>query len=85
MLLFAPWVAFLPGALWRSWKTFNKQEWVIWYWIVGAVIVFSLVGQKKDYYLLPLYPALSLLVAWWWDSRRAAVGDRSWAIPYRLL
>ncbi|MEW6440344.1 MAG: glycosyltransferase family 39 protein [bacterium] len=65
----APWVVMLPGALW-AWlakraagATGEAQRWrlpLAWF---GVVFVFlSLISAKRDKYLLPVYPAASLII-----------------------
>jgi 4-amino-4-deoxy-L-arabinose transferase-like glycosyltransferase len=59
-----PWSPFLPLALWRGRDDAEgrpgRRRLVAW--ILLALVPLSLSRGKIDYYLLPLYPALSLLV-----------------------
>ena len=55
-----PWSLFLPLALWRLWSEPGSRFLAAW---VGLMLIpLSLSHGKIDYYLLPAYPALSLLV-----------------------
>lgn len=69
---FAPWVIFLPGVVisWVS-KKFHQISRSHLFVIVAAVmtfLLFSSVGSKREYYLLPIYPFLAILVAKYWDE-----------------
>ncbi|MEO0822402.1 MAG: glycosyltransferase family 39 protein [Pseudomonadota bacterium] len=63
---FWPWAAFLPGALAAAWAARSSRvvlllaAWVLPFWLVV-----ELVPTKLPHYVLPLYPALAILVAWW--------------------
>lgn len=63
---FFPWVLFLPWTiLWcrKRWKDSPQMRYLL-SWTAPAFIFFSIVIGKRPYYLLPLYPALSILLAW---------------------
>ncbi|MEO5630178.1 MAG: glycosyltransferase family 39 protein, partial [Thermomonas sp.] len=51
------WWAQVPG-LWR-----DAGNRFAWYWLLGMVLVFSLISGKQPYYLLPDFAALALLLA----------------------
>jgi 4-amino-4-deoxy-L-arabinose transferase len=61
-----PWSAFLPIALWRLLRSRDVEERraarLLAGWVGLVLVPLSLSRGKIDYYLLPLYPALSLLV-----------------------
>jgi 4-amino-4-deoxy-L-arabinose transferase-like glycosyltransferase len=60
-----PWTLFLPWTLawvWRNRRADNGIR-LLLAWIVPALIFFSVSIGKRSVYLLPLYPALSILVA----------------------
>jgi 4-amino-4-deoxy-L-arabinose transferase-like glycosyltransferase len=70
------WLTFLPGALlagvaapavWRSRAEPGCR--LLLAWIVPAWIAFELVPTKLPHYVLPLYPALAILIAGALDSR----------------
>jgi|GEM_PF-2389672 len=70
---FAPWSLFLPGGLMAAIEKYKKKilppELVflgLWFW--PSFFIFSITSTKRDYYLLPLYPALALFTAWAWDT-----------------
>jgi hypothetical protein len=64
-----PWSPFLPLALWRLLRgnevdrSIRRSSRFLAIWVALVVALLSLSRGKIDYYLLPLYPALSLLVA----------------------
>lgn len=59
-----PWSLFLPLALWRGREDTEGRasRRLLLAWILLALVPLSLSRGKIDYYLLPLYPAFSLLV-----------------------
>ncbi len=82
---FMPWVLFLPGAIVYGFsKTMieRRKEFLsllIW-WIV-VFVFFSVSRSKRALYLLPLYPAASLMVGKFWSdfiSRPADGFRRGW-------
>jgi len=66
-LLF-PWVMALVAIGWRHWRT-NGHVWrgglatALWLWIAVWCLVFLLPNQRSSRYLLPLMPALAMLMA----------------------
>ncbi len=69
---FAPWVIFLPGTIisWFSRRTQRLSPFHLFLIIASLTtfLLFSSVGSKREYYLLPLYPILAILVAQYWDE-----------------
>lgn len=74
---FIPYV--LAGALpWSivaiaSWKKFRRPDPAVVYWLLAIVIplvFFSLSQSKRPQYVLPLMPAIALLIAGVWDDAR---------------
>ena len=59
----APWILFLPGALKLAWTNRN-WSWAKLglVWVAGYLIAISLMATKLPWYILPLFPALALLV-----------------------
>ncbi len=70
---FLPWT-FLLGWLWRKahWRGLNPKHKEAWVWLttwVGATfLLFSLMRAKLPAYILPIFPALSVLVSMRWFS-----------------
>ena len=68
-----PWVLLLPpiaARIWRERSTLKAQEGVgyLLLWIVVVLGFFSIPASKRSVYLLPLYPAVALIVGWWVDT-----------------
>lgn len=69
---FSPWFLFLPGALVYSFS--RKEERVqkgllfLFIWFISIFLFFSISKGKRSIYLLPLYPAASLLVGRLWGE-----------------
>jgi 4-amino-4-deoxy-L-arabinose transferase-like glycosyltransferase len=78
-----PWSPFLPLALWRLLRSSDAGEArrarFLALWTAAIVAVLSLSRGKIDYYLLPLYPALSLLVGRHLSAASWTTVDRAWA------
>ena len=74
---FLPWFFFLPGAIYLCFsqrtRTDKKQLLFLFVWIVGLFIFFSLSKTKRSEYLLPIFPAMALLVGYLIDR-----GLRAW-------
>ena len=63
---FWPWAAFLPLALPWAWRM--RRQTVLRFlagWVVPFWLVLELVPTKLPHYVLPLYPALAILIAAW--------------------
>jgi 4-amino-4-deoxy-L-arabinose transferase-like glycosyltransferase len=67
-----PWSLFFPGLgyfLHRSRATLrDKKPLYLIIWIVTSLLFFSLASGKRSNYILPLYPAVALLLAVWWGQ-----------------
>jgi 4-amino-4-deoxy-L-arabinose transferase-like glycosyltransferase len=60
---FFPWTALLPTALTESWKRSLKRQYLfLILWIVVPLVFFSLSSSKLPHYILPIYPALAIIV-----------------------
>ena len=74
---FFPWSAFLPSLLWdlvprsvAQLRTSEPGRRLVVYlliWVGFVFLFFSLATTKLPNYIAPLFPAVSLLVALWWD------------------
>jgi 4-amino-4-deoxy-L-arabinose transferase-like glycosyltransferase len=62
---FFPWSLLLPGALVQAWRARREQRsaYALLLFFAAAFVIFSLISGKRGRYLLPLYPALAILVA----------------------
>ena len=65
---FLPWVFFLPGALWLGWRraTANERRGYLFAfcWMVVTVLFFSISPAKRTVYVLQMFPAMAMIVAW---------------------
>ena len=63
----APWCIFLPIALialfYKSWGQKRPVMQFLWLWFVADFVFLTLSGGKRQHYLLPLIPAMSILTA----------------------
>ena len=73
-----PWSLFLPVLLWdlfRSGVRANENALFLKLWFLVMFVFFSVSVGKRPVYLLPLYPALSLLLAaWFYDAKNPGKG-----------
>jgi len=69
---FMPWVLLLPGALVYGFsrEVFEKRKefLFLFVWLIVIFLFFSLSKGKRPLYLLPLYPAASLMIGKLWDD-----------------
>jgi 4-amino-4-deoxy-L-arabinose transferase-like glycosyltransferase len=63
---FVPWIIFLPSALiyGLSAKGRKKEFIFVLFWFAAIFIFFSIAEAKRELYLLPLYPAASLMMGY---------------------
>ena len=73
-----PWSLFLPVLLWDLARNRERNDAFLFLkvWFLVMFGFFSLSMGKRPVYLLPLYPAVSLLLAAWFFQARGAVGMR---------
>ena len=84
---FFPWTPFLAGSFVRLWRSRtgagpDHSQVFLWIWVALPVVFFSLSESKLPGYVLPVVPALALLVAREWD--RDPAGETAPARPLRL-
>jgi 4-amino-4-deoxy-L-arabinose transferase-like glycosyltransferase len=54
----------IPVACWRIFSNREKKHILPVIWSVSVLLIFSVVKTKLHWYIMPLYPALSLLTGW---------------------
>ena len=73
---FAPASMFLPFAIAAAWRkrrdVKNSPGFFLLTMATVPMLILSFAQAKDIYYLLPIYPALALLVAWWCNSKLTA-------------
>ena len=90
---FLPWIFFLPAAIaygFSGGRAGIKREFLfLFVWFVVIFIFFSFSKGKRGLYLLPLFPAVSLIVGKWWDEFLSAsikIYHNRWSsIPLRIF
>jgi hypothetical protein len=74
-VLLLPWSPLLARALWRRRGTWTTGDGLFWAWFLGGLAAISVLHGKLFIYILPLLPAVALLVGPWlaqlWDSATA--------------
>jgi 4-amino-4-deoxy-L-arabinose transferase-like glycosyltransferase len=81
-----PWSLFFPFMLWDSFRrgaTGGDDRLFLKVWFAVLFLFFSLSAGKRPVYLLPLFPALALLMALWIHDRAASADGRM--VPYRIV
>jgi 4-amino-4-deoxy-L-arabinose transferase-like glycosyltransferase len=74
-----PWSLFLPFVLWdylRKGLTANDNRLFLLLWFLVMFVFFSVSAGKRPVYLLPIFPAISLLVGVWLSEVKSAEGVR---------
>ena len=68
----APWTLFLIPSFSKKYsRSYPEKQRLLrflWSWVISGIVLFSLMSSKSNRYLLPLYPALGLLVGLVWDD-----------------
>jgi 4-amino-4-deoxy-L-arabinose transferase-like glycosyltransferase len=81
-----PWSLFLPFLLWDSFKRgflSDDDSLFLKLWVLAMFVFFSISMGKRPVYILPIYPALSLLMAIWFYHHGAAAWTRR--MLYRFM
>lgn len=86
---FIPAIVFLPGAIWWGFSQ-NQREKRLWFyfpfiWFLTVFIFFSLSASKRELYLLPLYPAASLLVGSFLSASFGSVNSGGMVSKFLLI
>jgi 4-amino-4-deoxy-L-arabinose transferase-like glycosyltransferase len=75
-----PWTVLLPGVVARLWRrrtemSLRDARVYLLVWIAVVLGFYSVAASKRGVYLLSLYPAVALLIGWWWDEQRNPEAD----------
>lgn len=79
-----PWTVLLPGVVARLWRarigmSLRDARVYLLVWIAVVLGFYSVAASKRGVYLLSLYPAVALLIGWWWDEQRRSEGaEQRW-------
>jgi len=79
-----PWTVFLPGLaarLWRQRRTLGRDDARVYLLVWSAVVFgfYATAASKRSVYLLAMYPAVALLLGWWWSEQtHASPDDAHW-------
>jgi 4-amino-4-deoxy-L-arabinose transferase-like glycosyltransferase len=84
LIWFLPWTFFLPGALRRALPGIKTPQGIPLIWALWVVGFFSLAGARLEYYALPAFPALAVVVGVYWEKLFASEKKR-WGIEIPSL
>ena len=82
---FLPWIAQAPGALAQAWQERNREfssGWLLTCWFAVIMGFFSISQSKLPGYIIPVFPALALLVGHRLDRNLGF--SNSLALPWKL-
>lgn len=75
----APWTLLAPVAVVyavrEAWATKNRSLVFLLVWLLVPLVILSFAGSKRAVYLLPSYPAVGLIVGWWWTRPHGFTSD----------
>lgn len=90
-----PWPFFLISRLWRfvrDWRAvldrrFDDLNLFLWLWLIVPLLFFSFSGSKLPGYILPVFPAVAMLIAQevdrWWAGE--GTGKPNWAVVATVI
>jgi hypothetical protein len=79
-----PWSLFLPGALRSAWRDNRRALAVPMLWSAWVIGFFTLTPARLEYYAMPAFPALAVILAAGWQ-RFFARGARHWHVQVPAL
>ena len=85
LLGFLPWIAQTPGALAQAWRERNREfssGWLLTCWFAVIMGFFSVSQSKLPGYIIPVFPALAMLVGHRLDRNLGF--SNSLGLPWRL-
>lgn len=85
LLGFLPWIAQVPGAIAQTWRERNREfssGWLLTCWFVVILGFFSISQSKLPGYIIPLFPALALIVGSQLDRNLGS--SNSLSLPWQL-
>lgn len=85
LLGFLPWIAQTPGAITQAWRERNREfssGWLLTCWFAVIMGFFSVSQSKLPGYIIPVFPALAILVGHCLD--RKVDSSNSLGLPWKL-
>ena len=85
LLGFLPWIPQVPGAIAQTWRERNREfssGWLLTCWFVVILGFFSISQSKLPGYIIPLFPALALIVGSRLDRNLGS--SNSLSLPWQL-
>jgi 4-amino-4-deoxy-L-arabinose transferase-like glycosyltransferase len=85
LLGFLPWIAQVPEAIAQTWRERNREfssGWLLTCWFVVILGFFSISQSKLPGYIIPLFPALALIVGSQLDRNLGS--SNSLSLPWQL-
>jgi 4-amino-4-deoxy-L-arabinose transferase-like glycosyltransferase len=82
---FLPWIAQIPGALTQAWQERSREfssGWLLTCWFAVIMVFFSISQSKLPGYIIPVFPALAMLVGHSID-RNLSLGNEL-GLPWKL-
>ena len=80
---FFPWSIFIPSALYLHFRNFRQRKdndsFFLLLAVVAPLLFFSLSRSKLPTYILPVFPALAILIGRFWTAGLMPEADGSWA------
>jgi 4-amino-4-deoxy-L-arabinose transferase-like glycosyltransferase len=84
-----PWTFLLPSAVWRFWQATRPggeephAGRLLIIWAAVILVFFTLSSSRLEYYSLPAFPALALILGWRVKKFLETTGDR--VVPWSLI
>ena len=79
---FYPWIYFLPFGLFLVFKDYiknkNKDYSFLLIWIFTVFLIFSVATTKNFWYILPIFPAMAIVVALFWSTLLKVFLELKW-------
>lgn len=83
-----PWSIFIIPAVYYFYKRKNELPDFVKFslvWFVTIFIIFSIVGSKRGLYLLQLYPAFALMIAWFFGKHLEKPNEPFWGLKIPVI
>jgi 4-amino-4-deoxy-L-arabinose transferase-like glycosyltransferase len=89
LFVFLPWSANIPNALITAFRRWSEPKYFfLLTWFLVVFVFFTISQTKLPGYLMPLLPALTILVAFWWDQTLTESNNHSqlwWGAIFQIL